>query len=66
MRPCLCRVYLDKKAASASWEGPPQRARHKLVINHHLQEGRVLKAQSSRAGTVLESKACVQVPINAR
>lgn len=62
----MCGVYLDKRAAVASWEGPPQRARCKLVSYHHLEEGRVLKAPSSRAGTVLESKAYVQVPINAR
>lgn len=38
----VCAVYLDKKATPASWEGPPQRARRKLVINHHLEEGSAL------------------------
>lgn len=62
MGPCLCRVDLDKKATSASWEGLPQRAGHKLVSNHHLEEGSALKAHGSRVGTMPESEVCVHVP----
>lgn len=40
----VCAVYLDKRATPASWEGLLQRARRKLVINHHLEEGSALSS----------------------